>query len=68
MRVGFLDQFDFPSARPFLETLFALNRKFDLIELFEVDQPMHAVSPAETAMASVRCSYTRRTRSLVTPM
>jgi hypothetical protein len=48
MRIGFLDQFDLPRTRPFLEPLFALDSKFDLIELFEVHEPMHAVSSAES--------------------
>jgi hypothetical protein len=48
MRIRLFDQFDLPGACPLLEAFFALNGKFDLIELLKVHQPIHAVSPAES--------------------
>jgi hypothetical protein len=69
LRVGLFNELNLPGARPLLQTLFALNSKFDLIELFEVDQAVHTVLLAKSIdRISAMLIRARRTRSLVTPM
>src|SRR5947208_3021701 len=48
VRILFLDQRYFPGSRPFLETLFALDCMFDVVEDFEINQPGHLVLFGET--------------------
>jgi hypothetical protein len=37
IRIGLLDELDFPGTVPFLEPLLSLNRRLDIRVLFEVD-------------------------------
>jgi hypothetical protein len=46
--IVFLDQRYLPGARPFLESLLALDRILDLIEGFEINQPGHLMLLGET--------------------
>jgi hypothetical protein len=53
IRIVALDQCNLPGALPFFQTLLAMDRELDLIERFEIDQPVNPVVAAE-AGAGIR--------------
>src|SRR5436190_10617976 len=48
VRISLLDQTDLPCPRSLFEPLLASNRKFDISELFIIDQSVHVIFPRES--------------------
>jgi hypothetical protein len=68
VRIACLDQLVLPQAPPALHLLFALDGDLDILVRLEPHQPLAIVLLGEAGDEPSRCSWVRRTRSLVTPV
>lgn len=67
-RITILDQIEFPGTRMALDLLLLTPRGLPAIMGLEIDELVDRVRLRVTAQKHVRCSHSRRTRSLVRPV